>query len=98
MTYTSQNIYSQIYKIDNIDSLQYGKKVIGLFCRSQNSTTFYEDDEYITFDYDVKIDSIFYDLDTKTNTACVTHGYEGVANKTILESYISNCSVYEGTE
>lgn len=42
-------IYSQICKVDNIDSLQYGKKLIGLFCGNKNSITFYENDEYITY-------------------------------------------------
>lgn len=42
-------IFLQICKVDNINNLEYGKKVIGLFCDSINSKTFYEDDEYITY-------------------------------------------------
>lgn len=41
-------IYLQICEVDNINSSEYGKKLIGLFCVTINSN-FYENDEYITF-------------------------------------------------
>lgn len=43
-------IYSQICEVDNTESLQYGKKLIALFCNNYSyEKRFYEDDEYITF-------------------------------------------------